>query len=61
MSPQINGLIENDDAPAIDLLAANIVAPIVWTDSKEFTIDAVELSGSIRLGGSLGFGSAPTG
>lgn len=61
MSPQINGLIENDDAPAIDLLAANIVAPIVWTDSKEFTIDAVELSGSIRLGGALGFGSAPTG
>jgi hypothetical protein len=57
-SPQINGLIENNDAPAIDLLQENIYAPIVWTDSQDFTISAVDLDGSIRLGGALGFGSA---
>lgn len=55
LSPQISGLIENDDAPAIDLLQENIYAPIVWTDSADFTVTAVDLNGSLRLGGSLGF------
>jgi hypothetical protein len=58
LSPQIAGLIEDGDAPAMDLLQSNIVGPTTWTDSKDFTIDAVQLNGSMRLGGSLGFGSA---
>jgi hypothetical protein len=60
-SPQIAGLIQDGDAPALDLLQVNIVGPTTWTDSKDFTIDAVELNGSMRLGGSLGFGSASAG
>lgn len=56
LSPQIMGLIENDDAPAIDLLQDNIYAPMVWTDSKDFSVTSVDLNGSLRLGGALGFG-----
>jgi hypothetical protein len=39
-------------------LQENIYAPIVWTDSQDFTIQVVDLNGAIRLGGALGFGSA---
>lgn len=56
MSAQISGLIENDDAPAIDLLQENIYAPVVWTDSEDFSVTSVNLNGSLRLGGALGFG-----
>ncbi|MEM9293127.1 MAG: TULIP family P47-like protein [Acidobacteriota bacterium] len=58
LSPTISGMIENNDAPAINLLQDNISNPMVWTDSKDFQIDVVDLDGAIRLGGSLGFGSA---
>lgn len=60
VSPQINGLVENDDAPAVDLLQENIYAPVVWTDSQNFTIQNVELDGAIRLGGTLGFAAPST-
>jgi hypothetical protein len=59
ISPQLAGLIEGGDAPAIDLLQDNIHDPMTWTDSTDFTVSAVDLDGSLRLGGSLGFG--PTG
>ena len=55
----VPGLLAYDgDAPPMDLLQVNIVKPTTWTDSKDFTISAVELNGSMRLGGALGFGSA---
>ena len=57
LAPEISGMIENDDAPAIDLLQENVYAPIVWTDSKDFSVLSVELDGSLRLGGALGFGT----
>lgn len=57
LSPTINGMIENDDAPAINLLQENIRNPMAWTDSKDFQVQTVDLDGSIRLGGSLGFGT----
>ncbi len=57
VSPQIIGLIINNDSPSIDLLQENIYAPIVWTDSQDFTIQSVDLNGAIRFGGSLGFES----
>ncbi len=59
VAPEISGLIEDNDAPAIDLLQENIYAPMVWTDSSDFVVDTVDLDGSLRLGGALGFGSAP--
>lgn len=55
LSPQIAGLVEDGDAPAIDMLQDNIYAPMVWTDSRDFTVSSVTLDGSLRLGGSLGF------
>lgn len=58
-SAEIAGLIANDDAPAIDLLQDNIYAPIVWTDSQDFTVSDVALNGSLRLAGALAFDSAP--
>ena len=58
VSPEISGLIENDDSPAIDMLQENIYTPMVWTDSQDFTVQTVDLNGSLRLGGSLGFSSA---
>ncbi|MBO0930061.1 TULIP family P47-like protein [Fibrella aquatilis] len=59
LSPTINGMIQNNDAPAIDLLQENIYAPIVWTDSQAFAVSTVDLNGSLRLGGALGFTTAP--
>lgn len=56
-SAEIAGLIANNDAPAIDLLEDNIYAPMTWTDSKDLTVTAVTLDGSLQLAGSLGFGS----
>ena len=29
---------------------------MTWTDSKDFSITSVDLNGSLRLGGALGFG-----
>ena len=55
LAPEIEGLIVNGDAPAIDLLEENIHNPMVWTDSKDFSVQTVDLDGSIRLGGALGF------
>lgn len=55
LSPTIDGMIQNNDAPAIDLLQENIYAPIVWTDSQAFAVSSVDLNGSLRLGGALGF------
>ncbi|MGJ3262186.1 MAG: TULIP family P47-like protein [Salinarimonas sp.] len=57
-SAEIEGMIANDDAPAIDLLQDNVYAPMVWTDSQDFTVSAVDLDGSLRLAGALGFTSA---
>lgn len=57
LSAEISGLIENGDSPAIDLMQENIYNPMVWTDSQDFTVVSVDLDGSIRLGGSLGFGT----
>lgn len=59
-SAQIAGLIANDDAPAIDLLQDNIYAPIIWTDSQDFTVSDVALNGSLRLAGALSFTSNPS-
>jgi hypothetical protein len=56
-SAEIAGMIANDDAPAIDLLQDNIYAPMVWTDSADLTVTAVNLDGSLQLAGSLGFGA----
>lgn len=56
LAPTIEGLIINGDAPAISLLAANVYAPMVWTDSKDFEVQTVDLDGALRLGGALGFG-----
>ena len=55
VEPQISELIENDDSPAIDMLQENIYTPIVWTDSNDFVVETVDLNGSLRLGGNLGF------
>lgn len=57
-SAEIEGMIANDDAPAIDLLQENVYAPMVWTDSRDFTVSAVDLDGSLRLAGALGFAAA---
>jgi hypothetical protein len=58
VSAQLAGLIQDGDSPAVDLLQTNIQDPVVWTDSKDFTITSVDLDGALRLGGSLGFGAA---
>jgi Clostridium P-47 protein len=39
------------DAPGLDDLTNNFSAPIVWSDSKDFTLKSVGLSEALQLGG----------
>ncbi len=40
-----------DDAPAMDMLTLNAAAPIIWSDSQDFTLQAAGLNASLQLGG----------
>ena len=39
------------DAPGLDDLTQNFTAPIVWSGSKDFTLQSAGLSESLQLGG----------
>jgi hypothetical protein len=56
-TPQIIGLVNTNDAPAIDLLAFNVTTPMVWNSASDFKLQTAGLNGALQLGGSLGFGS----
>ena len=56
-TPQIIGLVNTDDAPAIDLLAFNVTTPLVWNGASAFRLQTAGLNGALQLGGSLGFGA----
>ncbi len=52
-APDIIANAGTDDAPAADLLALNISAPITWPDSKAFRLTSAGISDSLQLAGEL--------
>ncbi|NRQ36889.1 TULIP family P47-like protein [Nonomuraea sp. NN258] len=55
--PPLIEKLNEDDSPAIDLLLANAVDPIVWSSSSGFTLDYAALNVSLQLGGDPEFGT----
>ncbi|MCO6010407.1 TULIP family P47-like protein [Actinoallomurus purpureus] len=51
ITPALIEKLNGDDSPAIDLLLANAVDPIVWTASSGFSLDYAGLNVSLQLGG----------
>jgi Clostridium P-47 protein len=51
--PELIATIGTDDAPAIDLMVVDATAPIVWPGSSGFQLTSADLSGCLRLGGTL--------
>jgi hypothetical protein len=51
--PELIATIGTDDAPAIDLMVVDATAPITWPGSSGFRLTTADLSGCLRLGGTL--------
>jgi hypothetical protein len=51
ITPALIEKLNGDDSPAIDLLLANAVHPIVWTGSSAFQLNYAGLNMSLQLGG----------
>jgi hypothetical protein len=51
--PELIATIGTDDAPAIDLMVVDATAPITWPGSSGFQLTTADLSGCLRLGGTL--------
>ena len=51
--PELIATIGTNDAPAIDMMIADATAPVTWSGSSGFQITSADLSGCMRLGGTL--------